>query len=95
MTVAPDDSANCRENRRSPAIQSSKFEALVDDLESQIETKAAEYADQADDDVAVLEFLRDLLELRRGLVLGRGAAATTVEEKRSSLSVPSRASLGK
>ena len=53
---------------------------LVDDLESQIETMAAEYADQADDDVAVLEFLRDLLELRRGLVLGLVAAATTVEE---------------
>ena len=51
-------------------MRSSKFEALVADLESQIETKAAEYADQADDDVAVLEFLRDLLELRRGLVLG-------------------------
>ena len=70
MTVAPDD-----ESRRSPAIKK-----LVDDLESQIETKAAEYADQADDDVAVLAFLRDLLELRRGLVLGLAAAATTVEE---------------
>jgi hypothetical protein len=75
MTVAPD-----KNNGRSPARRSSSFEALVDDLESQIKTRAAEYADQADDGVAVLKFLRDLLELRRGLVFGLVAAATQVEE---------------
>jgi len=70
MTVAPDETT-----AGSPAMQH-----LVGELALDIKTKAADYADKADAGAPVTDFLRDILEIRRGFLFGLLRATTEVEE---------------